>query len=38
MLYDNCMRIYNKHMLIAQDCAKFRGCWVQAYAWQQGGK
>ena len=30
MLYETCMRIYNKHMLIAQDCV-ICGC----IAWQR---
>ena len=31
MLYDIHERIYNKRMLIAQDCVKFRGHWAGAY-------
>ena len=30
MLYETCTHIYNKHMLIAQDCFKF---WI-CIAWQ----
>ena len=31
MLYETCACIYNKRMLIAQDCAKFRGHRARAY-------
>ena len=30
MLYETHVRIYNKRMLLAQDCIKFHGC----IAWQ----
>ena len=33
MLYETCAHIFNKHMLIAQDCVKFRG--RGRIAWQR---
>ena len=35
MLYETLAHIYNKCMLIAQDCAKFCGRRAHAYAWQR---
>ena len=35
ILYETRARIYNKYMLITQDCAKFRGLWAWAYCMKE---